>query len=274
MTQGLRDFSNALVIALLSVGLMVGALSISLVEFVPEEAPAPTNVLLPSPIPLTPTVTLSPTATFLPTETLLPGTDTQTPTTSPTNTNIAVQSSCQHPAGWGQILVQSNDTLDSLAIRYRVNRDDLKRGNCLVGDNLIVNTVLYVPPVPTSTVAGCVPGAFNWFKNYVVKPGDTIYAISTNYNTTSGLLKSVNCRTSDIIYSGEILWVPNSPTRTPFPTPLPGVTVMPQPTDPLTETALPFTFTAPASNTPMPPATVASTSTPILTQTPSLTAFP
>ena len=37
--QGMRDLGNALIVALISVGLMIGALSISLVEFVPEAAP-------------------------------------------------------------------------------------------------------------------------------------------------------------------------------------------------------------------------------------------
>lgn len=275
MTQGLRDFGNALLIATLSIGLMVGALSISLVEFVPEAVPTATNVLLPSPLPVTATPSLPPTSTLPPTETLLPGTETPTFTAAPTNTNVALQSTCPHPAGWGQITVLPNDTLDILALRYRVNKADLKTGNCLVGDNLIANTILYVPPVPTSTVAGCVAGAAGWIKNYVVKPGDTIYAIATNYSSTSGLLKSVNCRSGDVIYAGETLWVPIGPTRTPFPTPLPGVTITPYPTDPLTQTALPFTITVQPSNTPVPPtATAMPTSTPAPTFTASPTAFP
>ena len=269
MTQGLRDFGNALVVALLSIGLMVGALSISLVEFVPEAVATATSILLPSPLPLTATPTLPATLTSL------PGTETPTYTVAPTNTNIAVQSSCPHPVGWGQILVQSGDTLDSLAVRYRVNRNELKLGNCLVSDILLVNTILYVPPVATSTVAGCVAGAAGCIKNYVVKAGDTIYAIATNYNTTASLLKIINCRTSDIIYPGEVLWVPNGPTRTPTRTPQPGVTFTPYPTEPLTETALPFTITPIPSNTPVPPTpTIAPTLTPVPTFTVSPTAFP
>lgn len=38
--QGMRDFGNALIVAMLSIGLMIGALSISLVEFLPETVPA------------------------------------------------------------------------------------------------------------------------------------------------------------------------------------------------------------------------------------------
>jgi len=269
MTQGVRDFGNALMIALLSIGLMAGALSISLVEFVPEAAPTSTSILLPSPLPITATSTLPPTSTAA------AGVETSTSTIVPTNTIIVFQSTCQNPVGWGQIIVQPNDTLFSLATRYRVNSDDLKRGNCLVSDNLLVNTVLYVPPVPTSTVPSCAQGASGWVRTYVVKAGDTIYAIATNHNTTAGLLKIVNCRTSDLIYTGETLWVPNVPTRTPFPTSLPGVTVTPYPTEPLTETALPYTITVVPSNTPVPPSpTVVQTATGIPTLTASPTAFP
>ena len=61
--QGLRNFGNALVIALISIGLIIGALSISLVEFVPEATATATNVLVSSPAPLTSTSTLPPTLT-------------------------------------------------------------------------------------------------------------------------------------------------------------------------------------------------------------------
>ncbi len=275
MNRGLRDFGNALMIATLSIGLMVGALSISLVEFVPEAAPSATSVLLPSPLPVTVTLTIPPTLTFLPSATFLPGSETPTTTVVPTNTIVTLSSTCTTPAGWGQIRVQPNDTLDSLAARYRVSRDVLKNGNCLVGDNLIINTVLYVPPVLTSTVAGCSQGAAGWIKSYVVKSGDTIYAIASNYSTTQGLMKSVNCKSSDLIYTGELLWVPIGPTRTPFPTLRPGVTATPYPTEQLTETALPFTITVQPSNTPLPlTSTPAPTSSPQPTPTATLTAFP
>lgn len=275
MNQGLRDFGNALMIAALSIGLMVGALSISLVEFVPEAAPTVTSVLIPSPLPITVTPTVPPTFTFAPTATLFPGSETPTNTLVPTNTIIPLSSTCMPPTGWGQTRVQVNDTLDSLAAKYRMNRDVLKQGNCLVGDSLIANTILYVPPVLTSTVMGCTQGASGWIKSYVVKSGDTIYAIATNYSTTSNLLKSVNCRPSDLIYAGELLWVPNGPTRTPFPTLRPGVTATPYPTDQLTETALPYTLTVQPSNTPLPLTfTPAPTSSPLPPPTATLTAFP
>jgi LysM repeat protein len=243
-----RDLWNALVVALISIGLMIGALSISLVEFSPEATATPTNIILPSPVPVTATSTLE--ATLIPTL----GVQSPTATITPTFINTATPPLfCRPPVGWvTQISIQSGDTLDSLAARYRISKADLRNANCLISDVLVPGTKLYVPPVSTNTAAVCNRGAAGWIKSYVVRPGDTIYAIATGHYTTAVLLKAVNCKTSDLIVSGEILWVPNVATRTPYPSPLPGITVTPQPTDPLTETALPFTLTVLYTNTSLP----------------------
>lgn len=264
--QGMREFGNALAVAIISIGLMLGALSISLVEFVPEATPPATFVLLPSPLAVTAT------ATSLPTSTQDPSLGTPTPTASMA---FIPPGSCPPPAGWTPILLQAGETLDSLVARYRINKIELRRANCLLSDNLLPGTLFYVPPAPTSTFVACSQGAVGWVKSYTVKPGDTLYSIATNHYTTVALLRNVNCRTGDRIYTGESLWVPNVSTRTPIPTPLPGRTVTPHPTDPLTETALPFTVTIAPSITPVPATpTTAPTATPVPTHTASPTAFP
>ena len=267
--QGLREFGNALVIALISIGLMIGALSISLVEFVPKAIPTATSVLIPSPAPLTATAT--PLPTLIPTIGLEPPTATITSTLANTATPPA---SCPPPTGWvTQIMIQAGDTLEIIAARYRVNKDELRRANCLPSDHLVPETILYVPPAVTSTVAVCNPGMVGWVRSYMVRAGDTLYAIATNHYSTAELLKRANCLTSDRIYPNNMLWVPNVATRTPtpYPTLLPGSTIPPYPTDPLTQTALPFTITVAPSNTPVPATpTVIST----LTAIPSPTAFP
>ena len=265
----MRDFGNALVAALLSVGLMLGALSISLVGYIPEEVPAPTQALVLSPIPVTATNTLPPSSTMLVTVSL--------PAPTATNTFIP-PTSCQPPAGWIAVYIQAGDTLESLAARYGTNKDILKSRNCLFTDSLIAGTLLYVPGgVPTSTLAVCIQGAAGWIKNYTVKSGDTFFNIASRYGTSAGLIKLVNCRGSDYIYPGEVLYVPNVPTRTPTLTPLPGITYTAGPslTEPFTQTVLPFTATFVPTQTSIPPtSTTAPTITPISTQTASPTAFP
>jgi LysM repeat protein len=267
----MRGLGNALAVAVISIGLMLGALSISLVEFVQQETPPTAGNLIPSPLPLTVTNTLPPTLT--PTI----GLESPTPSITPTPTiTFTPPASCPPPFGWGQIFIQAGETLDSIAIRYRTSRDELRRANCLLTDALVAGTVLYVPPVAPNTPVACNPGAVGWSRTYTVRPGDTIYSIATNHYTTATLLKNVNCHASDLIYTGEILWVPNVATRTPYPTPMPGSTITPYPTDPLTETALPFTITVlpftatfEPTSTPVPP-----TPTAIPTYTASPTPFP
>ena len=278
--RSLRELGSALVVALISIGLMIGALSISLVEFVPQVTPTAADNLHPSPIPLTATNTIPPT----PTPTL--GLESPTPSVTSTSTiTFTPPASCPPPSGWVQIFIQAGETLDSIAARYRTGKDDLRRANCLLIDTLVSGTVLYVPPVATNTVAVCSPGASGWVKSYTVKPGDTIYSIATNYYSTATQLKTVNCRTSDLIYVGEVLWIPNVATRTPRPTPLPGSTVTPYPTEtelpftitvlPFTATVLPFTATIQPSDTPVPAtATAMPTPTAMPTLTASPTAFP
>ena len=79
-----RGFGNALVVALISIGLMIGALSISLVEFAPQATPTATDSLFLSPVPLTVTQTIAPTLT----PTL--GLESPTPSITPTFTNTAL----------------------------------------------------------------------------------------------------------------------------------------------------------------------------------------
>jgi LysM repeat protein len=266
--QGLRDLGNALAVALISVGLMIGALSISLVEFVPEALPTATNNLLSSPEPLTATPTTPP--TLIPTL----GLESPTPSITPTSTNTPTPpSSCQPPAGWTQIAVQVNDTLDSIAARYRTTKEQIRSANCLFTDNLISGSILYVPPAAPNTPVVCIPGMAGWTRNYVVQPGDVIFRIGYNHYTTIASMMAVNCRRSEIIYPGDILWVPNVATRTPFPSPLPGVTVTFIPTETSTQIVVPITATP--SDTPVPPtATTAPTNTSVPTLTASPTPFP
>lgn len=260
--QSMRQFGNALILAIISVGLVLGGLSISLVEFSPQPAPTLTSNLLPSPVPLTATATLPP-----PLESPTP-TNTPTPTETP-----SPPPSCPAPANWFPIEVQFGDTVDSIAARYRITSDELRKANCLLTDSLIPGSVIYVPFVPTVTPAACVQGAANWAKIYTVKPGDTFYHIATNYYTTASMLKQVNCRISDLLYAGELLWVPNLAPRTPTPIFVPNTPTL-YPTQPLTETALPITPTPSPTDTPQPPTSTDTPQPPTPTDTPSFTPEP
>lgn len=212
--KGKHGLRNAIIVAAVSVGLIIGALSMSLAEFAPKETPTATTDLFPSPVPQTATSTLTITPT-IPTIAFEIPIMTITPTFTIT---VTPPTSCPPPTGWtNQITVQAGDTLDIIASRYRVSKDALRSANCLLSDTLITGSKLYVPPTPTSTIVACIPGAAGWVNTYIVQPGDTLYRIGYNHYTTLDMMRKVNCRYSDTIYSGERLWVPNVATRTPIP---------------------------------------------------------
>jgi LysM repeat protein len=272
-----REFGNALVVALISIALIFGALSISLVEHLPEATATPTLISLPSIPPVTFEASTA-TAVVPPQGTPLPPTDTPTATatSTPTTTATAPSYCTVVPAGWGQVIVQPYDTLESIAARYHTSAAALGSANCLSSNMLIAGSVLYVPPVPTNTVVACRAGANGWTNSYIVRWGDTFFSIAGRYGTTAAMMAGVNCRLSDSIYPGEVLWVPIIAATYAPPstiTPLPGYTVMPSatpyPTDPVTETPLPYTSTVVPS-----PTFVPDTPTPYPTQTASPTAFP
>ena len=250
--QALRQFGMAILITVVSLGLVVGGLSLAFSESYTPAFPTATQSLPTAPILLTATSTAnaSPTATAQPTST-------NTPEHAP---------ACVPPTGWVGVSVLPGDTLASMAARYKSTPAELGQANCLLTEMLVPGTILFVPPVPTNTPIPCGP-PIGWVR-YIVQPGDTLYRIATNYGITTSQLQQANCMGySTTIIAGKPLWVPNVPTRTP------GVTVIPQfdtatpfPTDPLTLTPLPFTATPGPSNTPEPSSTPEPSNTPEPTQ--------
>lgn len=51
------------------------------------------------------------------------------------------------PRGWVRVTVAAGETLFTLARRYGVSVDDLRRANCLTGDRILAGQRLWVPPV-------------------------------------------------------------------------------------------------------------------------------
>ncbi len=214
---------RGLVIALASVGLLFGGLSLSLAEQPLNIPPTPTG--LPSgsvthQATLTPTSTLfilagdtstapSPSLTSTALQPTLTSTFTSTLTPPPPPTN------CPPPGGWVPYYIKSGDTLTLLARHYGISLQALKQGNCLVTDALIPGTILYVPPSPTQTRIPCGPPA-GWILA-VVQPGDTLFRLSQAYGITVAQLQSANCMgTSTLLRVGESIsvppWAPHTPT--------------------------------------------------------------
>jgi LysM repeat protein len=166
------------------------------------------------------------------------------------------------------VITSAGDTIYSLAERYKTSAESLSTANCLLSADVPAGFVLYVPPVPTvAVIIACGPPR-GWARNHVVQPGDNLYRIALSYGTTYPQLQRANCMgSSTTIYSGQRLWVPNIPTRTP------GVTVIPNfPT--ATPTATSITVPSTDTPTPTPPQPPTATPTVPAVATPTETSLP
>jgi LysM repeat protein len=200
--------------------LVIGGIFLSLAETLPPPA-TPTQIP-----PTFPESFPTPTATTIgfPASDTPAVTQTELPTvTASLAVALASPTACTPPPGWILVTTGSGDTVYTLAQRYKTTAENLNAANCLTSAELPAGMALYVPPVPTVTVIPCGP-PFGWVRNYVVQPGDTLFRIALAYNITYPQLQRGNCMgSSTTIYTGQRLWVPNVPTRTP----VPGVTIIP-----------------------------------------------
>jgi len=263
--KALRQMGSGFIIGTISLLLVIGGISLSLAE-----TSAPSVPPTPSPISTTFAVEF---ASPLPSFTLPPAIPTNTQVLVSSPTTFVQPTSCTIPAGWIPITVGVNDTIYSIAERYKTTADNLDTSNCLNNILPVAGSVLYVPPVPTVTVIPCGPPS-SWIKAHSVKAGENLYRISLLYRTTVAQLQSANCMgSSTIIHVGQLLWVPNVPTSTP------GITITAINT--ATSTVNFSTPTNTATNTPdfsTPTATFIVTSSPVPTATTAptqtLTPFP
>lgn len=258
--QALRQMGGGVLIAIISLLLVVGGISLSLAETKSPQQPTP----LPPVIIVTSLEQPTSTPILVNTNTVEPP-PTLTATVMPSAT-LAVPVVCNPPAGWLQIVINTNDTLYTIAERYKTTAEILSANNCLGNSLPAAGSLLYVPPVPTVTVIPCGPYS-GWIKAYSVQPGDNLYRISLLYRTTVPQLQIANCMGSSItIYTGQLLWVPNVPTSTPgitvvptFNSVTPSLTPLPTSTFIVTESPVPTNTSVPAtataSITPFPSAT-------------------
>lgn len=107
--------------------------------------------------------------------------------------------------------VKSGDTLTHVAVRYGMSVSELKTLNNLRSDLIIVGQTLKVKeksttptPKPSTPVNSTTPSSTN---TYTVKSGDTLTAISRQYNTSIAELKALNNLKSDLIFVGQSLKV-------------------------------------------------------------------
>lgn len=115
--QALRQMGGGVLIAIISLLLVVGGISLSLAETKPPQQPTP----LPPVIIVTSLEQPTSTPILVNTNTVEPP-PTLTATVMPSAT-LAVPVVCNPPAGWLQIVINTNDTLYTIAERYKTTAD-------------------------------------------------------------------------------------------------------------------------------------------------------
>ena len=209
--KNLQQLFTGILIALVSIGLLLGGFSLSLAEgnsvatSISNPTLTPTSTMLPTSSPTWQPFTASVSTTpSLDSPTLFP---TRTP--SLTLTPPPPPTNCPPPLGWLVYFVQPGETLDSIATRYRISTSILQGANCLLTKELPAGVVVYVPPMRTQTPLPC--GAPTSWVLYYVRPDDTLYSLGLTYGTTVAELQRANCMgASTLLHTRQELYVPFS----------------------------------------------------------------
>jgi len=104
--------------------------------------------------------------------------------------------------GSGTYTVKAGDTLYSIARRYGVSVDSIKRLNNLSSNVLSIGQVLRLP---SSSDNGGSDSSSPSNIRYVVRAGDTLFSIASRYGTTVDELKRLNNLSSNVLSIGQIL---------------------------------------------------------------------
>ena len=107
-------------------------------------------------------------------------------------------------AAFDTYIIQSGDSLYRIAQRFNTTVDTLMTANSISGDgHIIAGQVLLIPAGEEAPV-----------DEYEVQPGDSLFSISRRFNTTVGMLQSVNgLGESSEIVEGQIIVIPSIEER-------------------------------------------------------------
>ena len=103
------------------------------------------------------------------------------------------------------IIIQHGDTLNQLAIQYNTTVATLVQLNNIVNPNLIYAGATLIVPISGNAQNTTLSGD----EIYIVKPGDTLSSIASQYNTTVRVLAVANnIRNVNLIYVGQRIIIP------------------------------------------------------------------
>lgn len=131
-----------------------------------------------------------------------------------TSNDLTIGQTLKLPGDTGEKPIESNtytvkagDSLWSIANKYGITVNELKRLNNLTSDNLTIGQALRVPSSETGSNTGGTPNTSN---TYIVKSGDSLWSIANRYNTTINAIKTLNGLTSDSLTVGQQLLLPTT----------------------------------------------------------------
>lgn len=147
------------------------------------------------------------------------------------------------PAGWLLYTVEASDTVSLLAVATQSDAAAILAANCLTSDVLTAGMQILLPGQPIAALQ-CGPPQ-QWVR-YQVRAGDTIGALAVNRGTTVADILRANCRDSEELTAGQMIFLPPTGQAPPVVRPpaatLPAATLVPTAVATL---APPITVTAP-----------------------------
>ena len=102
-------------------------------------------------------------------------------------------------------VVKKGDSLYSIAKKYNIDVNTLKKDNSLVNDNITVGQNLKIR-TGNEVIEECFGEDYIDDKKYIVQKGDSLYSIAKKYNTTVDNIKNKNnLKTNNLSIGQELI---------------------------------------------------------------------
>lgn len=109
---------------------------------------------------------------------------------------------------YNEYVVKRGDNLYSIADKFNISVDDIKKINNLKGNALTIGQTLIIESYPEDgEILECYGNSGDEYITYIVKDGDDLYSVARRYNTSVQKIKELNNLTSDDLSIGQILQV-------------------------------------------------------------------